>query len=475
MPRLSPYFSRHSATILVFLVSAAWASVILLTGHHYRHSPGAEESLIARHLARGEGFSSPMDESARAEPTSWSPPVYPYIEATAFRLFGIDTLHATLLLATMNAISFGIVATCAYHIASIAILKPRIPSPESPVPNLARSAGITAVILLCAHPILMRFVYDYWDGEVSLAIFMLALALGAAWGTQALGAKHAAILGALLGLLSLTNAAYVFAYPLIVLFAARGTIARQKLAMIAVTFLMFIVTLLPWTARNYKEFGRPIYVRGGASLELWNGNRAESSGWLSPRTMVNHPFRNDAERALLLRLGEVQYFDLCSQRFRDEIKSDPRHFLALTGKRIIWLFLGDPGTRGWIPFPMRWGIFDFDIEHLILLITTILGAIAPVVVHRCHPERYAAKDPVPHPKPGASRNTAQHDSSRSVALYLIAIAILAVLPFFITSSADRYALPLRTLLCILSAITLISLLHSRTTSASGFPIQPTVA
>ncbi len=450
-------------TLLVFVFGIIWASVVLLSSHHYRHSPGAEESLIARHLARGEGFSSPMDESARAEPTSWSPPVYPYIEATAFRLFGIDTLHATLLLATMNAISFGIVATCAYHLARMAI------------PIRHRAAGITAVILLCAHPILMRFVYDYWDGEVSLALFMLALALGAAWGTQALRAKHAAILGALLGLLSLTNAAYVFAYPLIVLFAARNTIARQKLFMISLALLMFVVTLLPWTARNHKEFGRFIYVRGGASLELWNGNRAESSGWLSPRTMVNHPFRNDVERALLLRLGEVQYFDLCSQRFRDEIKSDPRHFLALTGKRIIWLFLGDPGTRGWIPFPMRWGIFDFDIEHLILLATTILGLLAPVVLTICHPERYSAKDPVPHSKPDASRNTAQHDSSRSVALYLIAIAILAVLPFFITSSADRYALPLRTLLCILSAITLISLLHSRTTSASGFPIQPTVA
>jgi hypothetical protein len=430
MPRNSFQPRQHLADILTFLFAVAWASVVLLTGNHYRHSPGAEESLIAKHLARGEGFLSPMDETAHAAPTSWSPPVYPYIEAAAFRCFGIDTLHAAAALATLNAVCFGVIAVCARQIAMIAMT-------EISPPDLA---------IVCAHPIPMRFVYDYWDGETALALFMISVALAAAWGRESLRASRSAILGALLGLLSLTNASYILAYPLILLFAARRTLPREKLRAIAVALLTFIVTLIPWTARNYQEFGKLMYVRGGAQLELWNGNRPQSSGWLSPRTMVQHPFRNNEERAKLLEFGEMRYFDYCGQRFHDELRADPRHFLALTLRRISWLFLGDPGTRGWIPFPMRWGILGLDVEHLFLAGTTLFGILSVCFIQR-------ARAP----------------------LWLLSIAVLTVAPFFITSTADRYALPLRTLLCVLSAITLAeirSIMQRRRASARGFPIEP---
>jgi len=83
---------------------------MVLVAHDYLKSPPfAEENNIAIHLARGEGFASPMDPSPHAAPTSWSPPVYPYLMATVYRLCGIRTPTAITALLALNAVCFGAV------------------------------------------------------------------------------------------------------------------------------------------------------------------------------------------------------------------------------------------------------------------------------------------------------------------------------------------------------------------------------
>ena len=50
---------------------------------------GFEAGRIARSIAQGEGFSSPLYE--KTGPTAWLTPVYPYILAGFFKVFGIYT------------------------------------------------------------------------------------------------------------------------------------------------------------------------------------------------------------------------------------------------------------------------------------------------------------------------------------------------------------------------------------------------
>jgi hypothetical protein len=61
---------------------------------------GWETGRVARSVVTGEGFSSPYSEPTG--PTALIPPVYPYLVAGVFKLFGIYTASSALVLLTLN-------------------------------------------------------------------------------------------------------------------------------------------------------------------------------------------------------------------------------------------------------------------------------------------------------------------------------------------------------------------------------------
>ena len=84
---------RHSILFIVFVALLLRLAVITI-GHTYRITPrrdhfqfGWEMGRIARSIATGNGFSSPTD--LPSGPSAWAPPVYPYILAGVFKLFGV--------------------------------------------------------------------------------------------------------------------------------------------------------------------------------------------------------------------------------------------------------------------------------------------------------------------------------------------------------------------------------------------------
>ena len=83
----------HSIFFIV-LVAFLLRLAVITIGHTYRITPrrdhfqfGWEMGRIARSIATGQGFSSPTD--LPTGPSAWAPPVYPYILAGVFKLFGI--------------------------------------------------------------------------------------------------------------------------------------------------------------------------------------------------------------------------------------------------------------------------------------------------------------------------------------------------------------------------------------------------
>ena len=63
---------------------------------------GWETGRVARSIATGQGFSSPYSEPTG--PTALIPPVYTYLVAGVFKLFGIYTAASALVLLTLNNI-----------------------------------------------------------------------------------------------------------------------------------------------------------------------------------------------------------------------------------------------------------------------------------------------------------------------------------------------------------------------------------
>src|SRR3989442_2420460 len=86
---------RHSIWFIVLIAFLLRLAVITI-GHTYRITPrrdhfqfGWEMGRLARSIAQGQGFSSPTD--LNSGPSAWTAPVYPYVLAGVFKIFGIYT------------------------------------------------------------------------------------------------------------------------------------------------------------------------------------------------------------------------------------------------------------------------------------------------------------------------------------------------------------------------------------------------
>src|ERR1700726_5124098 len=62
---------------------------------------GAEVGYVAASIARGEGFSSPL-RFFYTGPTAWFTPIYPYLVAGIFKVWGIYSDMSRLIIAALN-------------------------------------------------------------------------------------------------------------------------------------------------------------------------------------------------------------------------------------------------------------------------------------------------------------------------------------------------------------------------------------
>ena len=90
---------------LSFLLQVAAIGVL----HQYRIRPGNdnfefgwEMGRVARSIAQGHGFSSPYD--GNTGPTAWEPPLYPYLMAGVFELFGMYSRGSAWVLLSINSL-----------------------------------------------------------------------------------------------------------------------------------------------------------------------------------------------------------------------------------------------------------------------------------------------------------------------------------------------------------------------------------
>src|ERR1051325_6369714 len=100
---------RYQSPTYIFIVALLLRLAVITLGHTYRITPrgdhfqfGWEMGRIARSLAQGQGFSSPTD--LPTGPSSWTPPIYPYILANVFKRFGIYSNSSAWIILAFNSI-----------------------------------------------------------------------------------------------------------------------------------------------------------------------------------------------------------------------------------------------------------------------------------------------------------------------------------------------------------------------------------
>src|SRR6266436_1912678 len=94
----------------VLIVGFAFALRMIVMCVLWRRAPtpikanppfGLELVRVARAIATGEGFSSPLHDMDTG-PTAWFTPIYPYLLAGIFKLWGIYSDMSRVIIATLN-------------------------------------------------------------------------------------------------------------------------------------------------------------------------------------------------------------------------------------------------------------------------------------------------------------------------------------------------------------------------------------
>jgi 4-amino-4-deoxy-L-arabinose transferase-like glycosyltransferase len=285
---------------------------------------GWEMGRIGRSLALGQGFSNPFNRSTG--PTAWEPPLYPFLIAGVFKLFGIYTRASALVLLTINSLFSAL--TC----APIFLIARRC---------FSEKVAVWTAWLWALTPFVMYWC-TRWVWETSLAALLLALIF---WLTLELEERHGLRpwleFGLLWGVAGLASTSLLAFLPASGLWAwyRRMRRGQRSLAGVGAASLVFIACITPWLARNHRVFGRWIFVRSnfGAELRIGNGPGADGT-W---REYI-HPTQNVYQMRRYQQLGEVAYVAERQREAVTFIREDYGRFAVLSLKRFIYYWGGIP-------------------------------------------------------------------------------------------------------------------------------------
>lgn len=312
---------------LAFLLRFGW----VIWFHTYRFSQpdhfdfGQEIGCIARSIVLGHGFGSPFPEWSG--PTAWIAPLYPFLTAVVFKVFGLYSTVSALLLLGLN---------CAFSALTcwpIFLLGREVAN--------RRVALVSAALWAIMPPFMTWAVNWVWDAALTTLVMTwivwLAFRLGRRITLRAwLG------FGLLWGIAALLNPSVLSFLPFSIAYIAWQTRSRGErwLTPAMLCCAVVLLTITPWLVRNYFAFGKFVFIRGNFWAEMRFGNSIYGDGtWLA----YTHPEVNPYERQKYLRLGEQGYFDSKKRDVQEFIHQYPRFFGELCFRRVLlyWWDFGD--------------------------------------------------------------------------------------------------------------------------------------
>jgi 4-amino-4-deoxy-L-arabinose transferase-like glycosyltransferase len=303
----------------------------IVVGHTYKFKStdnnfgfGWEMGRIGAAIASGHGFSDAF--GAPTGPTAWEPPLYPYLTAGVFHVFGIYSRSSAFVLLSINSVFSALTCIPIFRIAR------RIFSEKVAVGSAWTWALLPYAMVWCTR----------WVWETSLSALLVAVIF---WLTLTMeerdGWEPWLEFGLLWGIAALNSTVLLAFLPASGLWAWYYRVKRGKasLAGVVLASLVFAACIAPWTARNYKTFGKFIFIRDnfGAELRLGNGNGADGT-WMA----YLHPTQDLYAMRQYTAMGELAYVAMRRQQAVDYIKADYPRFAVLCVKRFIYYWAGPP-------------------------------------------------------------------------------------------------------------------------------------
>ncbi|MGA8274660.1 MAG: glycosyltransferase family 39 protein [Candidatus Sulfotelmatobacter sp.] len=283
---------------------------------------GGEAGRIARSIAQGEGFSNPLFD--KTGPTAWLAPVFPYLLAGIFKIFGVYSKASAIAALALDCLFSALTCIPIYFIAR---------------KHFGEDAGAWAGWLWAFFPYGIYFSADFiWSTTLTTLlmslIFLLVLRL-----EESASLWHWVGFGALSGFAGLTDPVVMSVAPVLGAWAWYRLYRSGKrwLAPGLGAVLAVILVVAPWFVRNYETFHTVIPFRSCLGLEVYFGNNQDSWHWGPPGY---HPSDNESEWQQYQQLGEIAYTNKKFQQGLAFINSHRLLYIQQTMRRVVYLWTG---------------------------------------------------------------------------------------------------------------------------------------
>jgi len=321
----------HHSILFIVLIALLLRLAVITIGHTYRITPrrdhfqfGWEMGRLARSIATGHGFSSPTD--LPTGPSAWAPPLYPYILAGIFRLFGVYSALSAWVILAFNSVFAALTCLILYGIGE-----------RMYGTSVARAAAWTWAVFPYVIYWPVRVV---WETSLTTFLLSLALLLTLRMADETPRPRMWILFGLLWGVIALTNTAVVSMLPFCLLWLLyrlpRHSTQFMGAALCALTAALVVS---PWLVRNHRVFGKFIFVRDNLPLEMYEANNDQSAGlW----TRNEHPGNDPEAMRRFQELGELAFMAEKQQEVRQFIRQHTGRFLRFTVERAVYFWIAPP-------------------------------------------------------------------------------------------------------------------------------------
>jgi hypothetical protein len=321
---------RYSPFLVYMLLTALAIRLIVMVfllpeqldpeQNHWRM--GYEAGKIASSIVQGHGFSSPL--FAETGPTAWMTPVYPYLVAVVFKIFGTYTKLSAIVLLSLNALMSALVCLTVFLTARI---------------SFGERAGKWAGWAWAFCPYGIYFpVERIWETWLSTLLLSLLFLITLDLENEDKFWKWARF-GLLWGLCALTSSAMLS----VLLFLAAWVIYRRHrrgkrwFALNVVAAVAFIAIVSPWFIRNYEVFHRFVPFRDNIGIVLRMGTKGKTDYW-GPYDLG--PWHSTKEWNEYQQLGELAYMDKKKQESIEFIRTHKGWYVWTSIRRAVFIWTG---------------------------------------------------------------------------------------------------------------------------------------
>jgi hypothetical protein len=398
--------------VVAFLVRVAYLSFDM---RHFQQPSvrddlqfGAELGSVAASIASGHGFASPM-RLVPSGPTAIFAPIYPYLLAAIFKLFGIFSYTSGVVIRAIECSFSAFTCWPVYAIGKKAFGR-----------TLGTAAAWTWVFLPGATYFAVEWVWD-----TSLVALWMALLVAATLYLR--GSDRAdwwVGYGALCGVGAMINPSVLSVLPFLALWAVwplRHRFAHAAKLGLA-SGLIFAACIAPWTLRNYVVFHSFIPFRSNFGLEWYLDNHTQF-----PDRSV-HPVDYQPELDQYVRMTEIPYMKEKEREAFAFVKAYPADEAQFALRRFArtWLEITESPADIWRTTPFF--VKAFIVANCTYSLLALLGAL--LALH------------------------SQNSSAAPLATVLMVYPIV----FYITHTGLRYRFPIDPLMVVFAVYAVASAL-----------------